>query len=313
MSNFRLSDPAGQPRSKCAHTALRKALSWMLSIAVTFIFTSPVPAATYAGTNTGAIPDGTTVCGTPRDILFNVSGFAGSVGSVSASFTMSPLHTFAGDLQVTLLAPNGTSHLLFSRIGSNTAGDPGDSANFDGTYTFNDIATSNIWTVAASNGSTNFQLTNTSYRTQAAGPSPTDSPGPAFTSMNAAFASVPPASVNGTWTLRFEDCASTDTGSVSAASLTLISTSAASASVTGRVTTSYGSGIRNVMVVATGGGLVDPKVTYTGALGYYRFDGLEAGQSYVISVAAKRYVFEQPAMLLNLDQNVDGLNFVSLQ
>jgi len=287
------------------------------SIFVAFVVFGPLAtvfAATFTGTNTGAIPDGGTpnpTCGAPRNIAFAVSGFSNSVGAVSVSFTMNPAHTWIGDLQVSLIAPNSTTHLLFSRVGANTATDFGDDANLSGTYTFNDIATQNIWTVAASNGTTGFNIPAGSYRTQAAGPDPTDSPGPAFTSINAAFVSVPPASVNGTWTLRFLDCAAGDTGTVSAASLTLLSVSAAPAGFSGRVSTRSGAGIKNALVTVSGGNLSAPITRITNTFGYYRFDGLEAGQSYVVSVLAKQATFDQPSILVNLIDNLAGVDFVS--
>ena len=315
MTFFRSPGSAGCSRSKCAHTSLLRTLPIAFAVVLTCLFASQSLAVTFTGTNTGAIVDGTgtAVCGTPRDVQFNVTGFPGPVGSTSVSFTMSPQHGYAGDLRVTLLAPDGTSHLLFARIGTNPADAVGDNANFDGTYVFNDVATGDLWAAAASSNGTGFDIPPGSYRAQAAGPFATDNPGPAFTSMNAVFVNVPTANVNGTWTLRFEDCAASDTGTVSAAALTLVPFASANASVIGRVLTSYGAGIRNVMVTASGGRLAQPKVTYTSTFGYYRFDGLPAGDSYVISVTAKRYLFDQPALLVNLDQSIEGVDFVSLQ
>lgn len=315
MTFFRSLGHAGCRRSKCAPTSPCRTFSIALAILLTCFFASHSFAVTFNGTNTGAIADGsgTATCGTPRNVQFNVTGFPGAVGSTSVSFTMSPRHDYAGDLQVTLLAPDGTSHLLFSRIGTNPADAVGDNANFDGTYVFNDVATGNVWAAAASSPGNGFAIPPGSYRTQAAGPFTNDDPGPGFTSMNPVFVNVPAASVNGTWTLRFEDCAAGDTGTVSAASLTLIPFASAKASIIGRVLTSYGAGIRNVMVTAYGGQLTQPKVTYTSTFGYYRFDGLPAGDSYVISVTAKKYLFPQTALLVNLDQSVEGVDFVSIQ
>jgi subtilisin-like proprotein convertase family protein len=316
MLFFRSSGPAGVCSSKCVGNSIRKTLIGLATASFCIIFASHGSASTYTGTNTGAIPDGgspTPTCGVPRDVQFSVAGFPGNVGSTSVSFTMTPQHGWIGDLQVSLIAPNGTSHLLFSRIGANTATDVGDNANLDGTYVFNDLAAGNIWTSAASSPGLGFDIPPGSYRTQAAGPFVNDSPGPALTSMNGTFVAVPPASVNGNWILRFQDCSTGNTGTVSAASLTLIPFAAASASISGRVTTSYGAGIRSVLVTAYGGALEQPKVAYTGTFGYYQFDGLTAGESYVVSVAAKRYTFEQPAMLVNLDQSIAGMNFISVQ
>ena len=315
MIFFRSLGRAGDGRSKCAHTSLAGASSITIGVILFILFTSHSFAATYTGTNLGAIPDGSgsSTCGTPRDVQFNVSGFTGIIGSTTVSFTMNPRHDYAGDLRVTLLAPDGTSHLLFARIGTNPADNVGDNANFDGTYVFSDAATGDLWVAAASSPGNGFAIPPGSYRTQAAGPFATDSPGPAFTSMNAIFVNLPTSNINGTWTLRFEDCAGSDTGTVSAAALTLIPLASANAMIIGRVLTSYGAGIRGVIVTAFGGRLEQPRFAVTSTFGYYRFDGLPAGESYVISVKAKRYLFEQPAMIVNLDQNVSDVNFISVQ
>jgi len=296
-------------RPKLKHLTIALAF---LSLVLTYV--SPIDAATYTGTNTGAIPDGgspTPTCGAPRDIQFSVAGFPGIYGSGSVSFTMNPQHTWVGDLEVTLIAPDATSHLLFSRVGANNATDVGDNANLDGTYTFNDLATNNIWTIAASSNGPNFDITNGSYRTQAAGPNASDSPGPAFTSLDAAFASMNPVDINGIWLLRFRDCSAGDTGTVSAASLTLNPTLAAGATLAGRVVTAEGAGIRNVVVTVAGGNLTQPRTVLTGTFGAYSFPDLDSGQTYVVSVSAKRYTFGTPAMLVNLSENVGDLNFVA--
>lgn len=305
----------GNSRSISAN-CLRTLNAFVLLMLCTALY-SPVSAATYTGTNTGAIADGgapVPTCGAPRDIQFLVSGFVGGFGSGSVSFTMAPQHTFVGDLQVTLIAPDLTSHLLFGRVGQNAGtGDFGDNANLDGTYTFNDLSTLNIWTVAASAASTNFDITNGSYRTQANGPSASDNPGPAFTSLNAAFASMNPANVNGTWILRFVDCASGDTGTVSAASLTINPTLAGDVVLGGRVLNSNGVGIKGAVVTISGGTLAAPQTVVTGTFGHYMFDGLDAGQSYVVSVSSRRYTFPTAAMFVTLENDISEMDFVSNQ
>lgn len=170
---------------------------------------------TFPGTGTGAIPDGT-VCGTegaPINISFNVSGIATAPTVVSVGMTMT--HTWAGDINARLIAPNGTTFIVFGNVGSPTSTSAGDSSNFTGTYTFNDAATANLWT-AATGGLTDFVIPVGAYRTSINANPGTD------TSINPAFAGIP--SSNGTWTLRLTDRCPADTGSVSAASLTLTGT-----------------------------------------------------------------------------------------
>lgn len=310
MPFHRSSGRTGRLTHGCARLAFRISTLTLVTVLAGLILASQSFAATYAGTNTGAIADGTTVCGASRDVQFAVSGFSGTVGSVSVQFTMSTVHTYVGDLVVTLIAPNSTGHVVMGRVGS-TAGSPfGDDSNVLGPYTFSDITANNIWAAAATAGS-NGNVASNSYRTQPSGPAANANPGPVFSTMIATFSTVPPASVNGTWILRFQDCAAQDTGAVGSASLTLIPLAAAPASIAGRAVTSAGKGIRNVLVTVSGGNLIEPVTVNTGSFGYFRFDGLEAGQAYIVSVRARRYVFENPTMLVNLGQNVDGMTFVA--
>ncbi|MGI8812322.1 MAG: choice-of-anchor Q domain-containing protein [Pyrinomonadaceae bacterium] len=87
--------------------------------------------------------------------------------------------------------------------------------------------------------------------------------------------------------------------------------SAAGVSLAGRVVTTEGQGIRNVIVTIEGGSLTQPIFSLTGPFGYYRFDELPAGQTYVISVRAKRFTFAIPTRAVNLDDELLNVDFVS--
>lgn len=88
--------------------------------------------------------------------------------------------------------------------------------------------------------------------------------------------------------------------------------SAASVSVSGRVMLQAGNGIRNVRVTLTeDDGTVHQALT--GSFGYYRFDGITSGQAVVVSVAAKRFTFTQPARIVALVDEIADLDFVAEQ
>lgn len=150
------------------------------------------------------------------DISFNVSGTTGSVTAASLSMTGS--HTWVGDLDARLIAPNATEHVIFSRTGITTATGCGDSSDFIGPYNFTDTATGTNWWAAAGTAGATVAVPAGDYRTTAAGPQGTATNSPA-TSLNTAFAGV--ANANGTWILRVTDFGGGDTGSITAASLTL--------------------------------------------------------------------------------------------
>lgn len=273
-------------------------------------------AQTYAGTGTGPITDGLGAtppqCAAPRNVSFAVSGFSNSISTVAVNFTMTPTHGSIGDLIVSLIAPDAvTSASIFGRVGAITASDPGDNSDLTGTYSFSDSASQNIWTTASTvSGGTDVPVG--SYRAQAAGPGANVSPGPGFTNLNATFASV---TANGTWTLRFTDCSSGATGSVSAANLVLTPVAgptAADSSITGRVRTASGYGVGGARVTLSSGD--DRGITVlTNAFGYFIFPAVESGQTYVLSVSSKRHTFAEPVQVVTVNENVAGIDFQALQ
>ncbi len=172
----------------------------------------------------GAIPDGgiVTECGsdgTPLDVTFTVSGVTGPLTNVEVGMTLNPEHTYRGDLGAVLIAPNGTSFTLFKYIGSTVDAGCGSSNHFAGPYNLKDSATGiNIWT--------DFSPLDTSttpagdYRTTASGGAGQTNPAP-VTNLTAAFSGLTTAQINGTWKLRMTDGGLGDTGTMSAATLTL--------------------------------------------------------------------------------------------
>lgn len=84
---------------------------------------------------------------------------------------------------------------------------------------------------------------------------------------------------------------------------------AANANLGGHVVTERGRGINNVKVTLTN---QNGEVRYanTNQFGYFSFYDLPAGELYVVTVASKRYKFNQNSQTIQLDENFDGLNFV---
>ena len=84
---------------------------------------------------------------------------------------------------------------------------------------------------------------------------------------------------------------------------------AANATISGQVFTANKQGIRNAVVMVTGGGLSEPRYVQTGSFGKYQFDDLAVGQTYVITVLSKRYFFQNPSFVINLDGDLSDVNF----
>ena len=87
---------------------------------------------------------------------------------------------------------------------------------------------------------------------------------------------------------------------------------AADVSLGGRVSNANGQGIRNIRVVITGGNLSEPRTALTSSFGYFSFDGLGAGETYVVTVAGKRYVFINSTRIVTLNDAVADIDFVAV-
>jgi len=169
------------------------------------------PEATFpanAGT-LGAIPDND--CSGPgRQVTFTVSGLTGAPTEVAVSMTFGPTHTWVGDVDVVLSGPGGAPSFEIFTFTNPAGSGSGDNSDLTGPYNFADSATSNWWDAANTAGASS-AIPSGNYRTA--------SQSGQNTNLTAAFTGL--ANANGTWTLKFNDCAQDDTGGVSAASLTI--------------------------------------------------------------------------------------------
>lgn len=89
------------------------------------------------------------------------------------------------------------------------------------------------------------------------------------------------------------------------------SPTAAAVSIAGRVLTADGRGIRNAVIYVAGNSLPQPIRAITGPFGYYQIDGLDAGETYVVTVGTKQFTFRQPSRLISLTDNVVDLDFIA--
>lgn len=85
---------------------------------------------------------------------------------------------------------------------------------------------------------------------------------------------------------------------------------AAQVAISGRVLTPGGQGIRNIKVVLTAlNG--ETRESQSGSLGYYRFENVTAGATYIVTVSNGRFVFDQPSMIVNVMDDLTDLDFIS--
>lgn len=85
---------------------------------------------------------------------------------------------------------------------------------------------------------------------------------------------------------------------------------AANAAVSGRVTNSQGQGIRNVLISmssATG----ETRSAISSAFGYFRFDDVAAGRTYIFTAKSRRFTFTEPVLVRSIIDYVDDINFIA--
>jgi hypothetical protein len=90
----------------------------------------------------------------------------------------------------------------------------------------------------------------------------------------------------------------------------VITPTAASVSVGGRVTTADGAGIAKTTVTITDSSGTS-YTTLTGSFGYYRFDDISVGSTYVVSAARKGYQFAEPQQVIFVGDSTEDVNFTA--
>jgi len=80
--------------------------------------------------------------------------------------------------------------------------------------------------------------------------------------------------------------------------------------LSGRVTVPDGRGITNAVLTLT-----DPegvsRTALTDRRGRFNFDDVPSGRTYVITVSARRYVFDQPSQVITVNDNATDLSFTA--
>ena len=113
--------------------ALARPVSWLLALVLAASFPAHAASFTAVGSFPAAIPNNDTT-GVSR--TFNVSGATGTLASISVAVGLT--HTWAGDVRLRLVAPNGTGFDLVNRIGRTSSGF-GDDSEYRTAYTFGNL------------------------------------------------------------------------------------------------------------------------------------------------------------------------------
>lgn len=86
---------------------------------------------------------------------------------------------------------------------------------------------------------------------------------------------------------------------------------AAPATVSGRVMTPIGSGIKNARVTMRSLSGTGEYTTVTNQFGYYEFPEVPVGESYIVNVSAKSHTFSPSSQVITLQDNLSDLNFTA--
>ena len=266
---------------------------WTLTITTGGVFTNSTPI-----TINDVLP------ATPYPSTVGAAGFTGNITKVTVRLN-SLSHTFPDDIGVLLVGPTGTAVRLTTDNGGGA-----DIVNID--LLFDDTSANAL--------PDNTVILSTSYQpTQGVlfnGPQhPTNFPLPApvnpYSNVLSAFNASNP---NGTWSLYVDDDAGGDVGSIAngwTLTIEAAAPTAAESTISGRAVSAAGRGIGNVRVLLYGGNLPHPIYTQTNPFGYYRFENITVGQTYVMSVSSKRYSFTDPVRVINLSDDLFELDFLA--
>lgn len=91
--------------------------------------------------------------------------------------------------------------------------------------------------------------------------------------------------------------------------VSIASVPAASVSVSGRVITAQGRGIKNAVVLLTDSS-GNIRTAVTAPFGIYIFANVAAGEKYTITVRAKRFAFSQSTQVLNVNNDTENIDFI---
>jgi len=247
----------------------------------------------------------------PYPSTITVSGAPQQIGGLRVTL-FDVTHQFPDNIDVLLVGPQGQKFVLMG-----DAGGP-NPLTTPATLTFIDSATqvlpNNGPLVTGNYKPTNWESPVTSFPPPAP-PAPYIEPGPTgmAATLNGTFMF---ANANGTWSLYVRDDAGTNDpnvviGSICGWGLQFLQSTAAGVSLSGRVMTAEGAGIRNARVVVTGNSLPEARIATTGSFGYFSFDGLTAGETYVVTVNSQRYTFQVPSRVYTLVDNITDADFVA--
>lgn len=87
--------------------------------------------------------------------------------------------------------------------------------------------------------------------------------------------------------------------------------SAARVTLGGRIVSANGVGLAGVRVILEGNSLEEPRVAISSSFGYFSFDGVEAGEGYILQVENGRRRFRNQSRFIMLNDELTDVDFVA--
>lgn len=87
---------------------------------------------------------------------------------------------------------------------------------------------------------------------------------------------------------------------------------AANVAVSGRIRTAGGNGIRNATVTLQNASTGEVRTAASSSFGYYHFENVPAGQTYILTVSSRRFAFAEPSRIVNVDQELADEDFTAM-
>jgi len=229
-------------------------------------------------------------------------------------------HELPDNLDALLVGPQGQKFILMGDAGGAAPIDPSAPVTLMFIDSAGQVLPNSSMLTTGTFEPTNWESPVTDFAAPAP-PGPYNEPGSAVggtgpQTLNGTFGF---SNANGVWSLYVRDdggtfAAQAITGCINGGwSLEFLPLTAADVSIGGRVTTADGRGIRNAHVVISGDSLTEPRTVTTGSFGYFSFDGLRTGETYVVTVNSRRYTFSVPSRVITLVDNLADANFVADQ
>jgi hypothetical protein len=109
--------------------------------------------------------------------------------------------------------------------------------------------------------------------------------------------------------LKFAFVGGTGTIQLDNVQINVLAPTAAGATIGGRITSTNGRGIRNVRIMLAGGSLTEPIYATSTSFGYYQFPQVPSGETYVLQILSKKYVFDSSSIVINLTEDLTETNF----